>query len=342
MRYRFLATTGVRVSALAFGTMPFGGAVDEPAAKALFTRCRDAGINHFDSADVYNEGRAEQILGRLMAGCRDELVVSSKAYFPTRYHGPLGSSGPAGTDPNARGLSRRHIVQAVEASLRRLGTDRIDLFYMHRHDDHTALEDSLRALDDLVRQGKILYPAISNFAAWQTARALGHAERLGLAKPVCIQPMYNLAKRQAEVELLPMAAAEQLGVFPYNPLGGGLLAGPYAAGQQPEQGRLVANAMYRRRYASAENFELAERFVALARELGHHPATLAVAWVASHPAVTAPILGARTLEQLEPLLASTELELDAETRTRISALTPEPPPATDRNEERTADNYGTR
>ncbi len=330
MHYRFLGTTGVRVSALAFGTMPFGGAVDEPTAAALFARCRDAGINHFDSADVYNEGRAELILGRLIAGSRDELILSSKAYFP---------SGP---DVNARGLSRRHIVRAVEASLRRLGTDRIDLFYLHRHDDRTALDETLRALDDLVRQGKILYPAISNFAAWQTARALGHAERLGLAKPVCIQPMYNLAKRQAEVELLPMAGAEQLGVFPYNPLGGGLLAGPYAPDRQPEHGRLVANAMYRQRYGSAANFELAERFVALANELGHHPATLAVAWVASHPAVTAPILGARTLEQLEPLLASAQLVLDHETRARVSALTPEPPPATDRNEERTADNYGTR
>jgi aryl-alcohol dehydrogenase-like predicted oxidoreductase len=330
MRTRFLGTTGVRVSALAFGTMPFGGAVDEPTAAALFDRCRDAGINHFDSADVYNEGRAELILGRLMASCRNELIVSSKAYFPT------------GPDPNARGLSRRHIVHAVEASLRRLGTDRIDLFYLHRHDEQTALDETLRALDDLVRQGKILYPAISNFAAWQTARALGISERFGLAKPVCIQPMYNLAKRQAEVELLPMAAAEQLGVFPYNPLGGGLLAGGYAPDRAPETGRLVANAMYRQRYGSAHNFELAERFVALARELGHHPATLAVAWVASHPAVTAPILGARSLEQLEPLLASADLELDAGTRARISALTPEPPPATDRNEERTADNYGTR
>jgi aryl-alcohol dehydrogenase-like predicted oxidoreductase len=330
MRYRFLATTGVRVSSLAFGTMPFGGAVDEPTAARLFARCRDAGINHFDSADVYNEGRAELILGKLIAGSRDELILSSKAYFP---------SGP---DVNARGLSRRHIMLAVEASLRRLGTDRIDLFYLHRHDDQTALDDTLRALDDLVRQGKVLYPAISNFAAWQTARALGHAERLGLAKPVCIQPMYNLAKRQAEVELLPMAAAERLGVFPYNPLGGGLLAGPYSPTQQPEHGRLVANAMYRQRYGSAANFELAERFVALAKDLGHHPATLAVAWVASHPAVTAPILGARTLEQLEPLLASAQLQLDGETRARISALTPEPATATDRNEERTPDNYGTR
>ena len=330
MRYRFLGRTGVRVSALAFGTMPFGGDVDEAGAAKLFARCRDAGINHFDCADVYNAGAAETILGKLIADSRDELVISTKAYFPI------------GADINARGASRRHLIRAVEASLRRLGTDRVDLFYVHRHDDHTALEDTLRALDDLVRQGKILYPALSNYAAWQAARALGHAERLGLAKPVCVQPMYNLAKRQAEVEILPMAASEELAVFPYNPLGGGLLAGNYGRERRPEQGRLIANPMYRERYGAQANFALAERFVALASELGHHPASLAVAWVASHPAVTAPLLGARTLEQLEPLLASTRIELDPELRARISELSPTPPPATDRNEERTAHNYGSR
>ena len=329
--YRFLGTTGVRVSALAFGTMPFGGDVDEATAAKLFARCRDAGINHFDCADVYNAGAAETILGKLIADSRDELVISTKAYFPT-----------SAEDVNARGASRRHLIRAVEDSLRRLGTDRVDLFYVHRHDEHTAIEDTLRALDDLVRQGKIIYPALSNFAAWQAARALGHAERLGLAKPVCIQPMYNLAKRQAEVELLPMAASEGLAVLPYNPLGGGLLAGAYGRARRPERGRLIANSMYAERYGADANFELAERFVALASELGHHPAALAVAWVASHPAVTAPLLGARTLEQLEPLLASAKIVLEPQLRARISALSPTPPPATDRNEERTVHNYGAR
>lgn len=330
MRTRYLGTTGVQISALSFGTMPFGGKADEASSAALFARCRDAGINHFDCADVYNAGRAETILGKLMADSRDELIISSKAYFPT------------GEDPNARGASRRHLIRSVERSLERLGTDRIDLFYVHRHDEHTAMADTLRALDDLVRQGKILYPALSNYSAWQAARMIGHAERLGLAKPVCIQPMYNLAKRQAEVEILPMAAAEGLGVLPYNPLGGGLLAGAYGRERAPAQGRLVENSMYKARYGDPANLDIAERFVALAGELGHHPATLAVAWVASHPAVTSPLLGARTVEQLEPLLAAAELELDAELRARIGALSPEPPPATDRNEERTAHNYAAR
>ena len=327
MRTRYLGTTGVQLSTLGFGTMLFGGPVERSEAAAIYARCRDAGINHFDCADVYNAGRAEQVLGELSAGHRDEVIITSKAYFPTS------------ADPNARGASRRHLLRSVERSLERLGTDRIDIFYVHRSDEHTASEDTLRALDDLVRQGKILYPALSNFSAWQAARMLGHAERLGLAKPVCVQPMYNLAKRQAEVEILPMAAAERLGVLPYNPLGGGLLAGKYGRERKPERGRLVDNAMYSTRYGAASNFEIAERFVALAKELGHHPATLALAWVASHPAVTAPLLGARSLEQLEPLLAAAELELDAETRAKISALSPEPPPATDRNEERSAHNY---
>lgn len=330
MRYRVLGRTGVHISALAFGTMPFGGDVDEPTAAALFGRCREAGINHFDCADVYNAGRAETILGQLIRSERDALIVSTKAYFPTS------------DDPNARGASRYHLVRSVEASLRRLDTDRIDIFYIHRHDDATAIDETLRALDDLVHQGKILYPALSNVSAWQCMKAVGVAERLNLARPVCIQPMYNLAKRQAEVELLPMAASEQLAVLPYNPLGGGLLAGNYGRERRPAHGRLVDNSMYDARYGATANFELAERFVALAHEVGVHPATLAVAWVASHPAVTAPLLGARTLAQLEPLLAAAELELDDELRGRIAALSPEPPPATDRNEERTAHNYAAR
>ena len=215
MRTRILGTTGVRISALAYGTMAFGGDVDEAGAARLFARCRDAGINHFDCADVYNGGEAERILGRLIADGRDELIISSKAYFPQS------------PEVNARGASRRHLRRAVEDSLRRLGTDRIDLFYVHRFDEHTALEDTLRTLDDLVRQGKILYPALSNFAAWETVKAIGICERLGLVKPVCIQPMYNLAKRQAEVELLPMAQALRVAVIPYSPLGGGLLTGKY-------------------------------------------------------------------------------------------------------------------
>jgi aryl-alcohol dehydrogenase-like predicted oxidoreductase len=330
MDTKFLGRTGVRVGRIAFGTMTFGGDADETTSRALFRRCRDAGVNHFDTADVYNRGRAEEILGVLMADCRDEIVLASKAYFPT------------GQDPNARGSSRFHVVRAVEQSLRRLRTDRLDLLYLHRFDDATDLEESLRAVEHLVQRGMVLYPAVSNFAAWQTAKSLGLQRAHGWSPLVAIQPMYNLAKRQAEVELLPMAQSEGLAVFPYSPLGGGLLSGKYGAQDRPEHGRLLQWEIYRTRYAAASNYELAERFRGLAREWGLHPVTLAVAWVASHPGVTAPLVGARSLEQLEPALAASEVALSREQRDAVSALAPAPPPATDRNEEGLSTALGTR
>jgi aryl-alcohol dehydrogenase-like predicted oxidoreductase len=199
MEHRFLGRTGVRLSRLALGTMSF--AADEDTAAALFDRCLEAGINHFDTA-----------------GCRDRVVIATKAYFP------------AGADPNARGSSRYHLVRSAEASLRRLATDRIDLFYLHRFDDETDLEETFRALDDLVHRGLILYPALSNFAAWQVMKALGVCAARRLAPPVCVQPMFNLVKRQVEVEILPMCGSERLGVIPYSPTGGGLLTGKFASG----------------------------------------------------------------------------------------------------------------
>lgn len=288
----------------------------------MFHRCREAGINFFDCANVYSAGRAEEILGKLIADCRDELVITTK----------VGST--MGDGPNESGLSRRHITMAVEDSLRRLGTDRVDIYFFHKFDPDTPIEESLRAVDDLVHQGKILYPAVSNWAAWQIAKALGISAREGLARFECVQPMYNLAKRQAEVEILPLAQAEQLGVTPYSPLGGGLLTGKYGVGQRPESGRLVENKMYMKRYGLDQYYEIAERFAAHAQERSIHPATLAVAWVMSHPAVTASIIGARNVEQLEGSLAAVEVEMTDEWRAEISALSVEPPPATDRLEEK--------
>jgi aryl-alcohol dehydrogenase-like predicted oxidoreductase len=330
MEQTFLAGTGVRISQLGFGTMSFGGDADADTARAMFGRCRDAGINFFDCADVYAGGRSEELLGALAADCRDELVIASKAYFPT------------GRGPNDRGSSRYHLVRAVEASLRRLGTDRIDLYFLHRFDDETDLEETLRGLELLVQQGKILYPAVSNFAAWQTARAVGIAERHGWAPIVCAQPMYNLLKRQAEVEILPMAASLGLGVISYSPLAGGLLSGKYGPESRPASGRIVDNPMYQTRYGDPDNFAIAGAFAALARERGHHPVSLAIAWVAAHPAITCPLIGARNLDQLEPALAAAEIEMTDELYGAVAALSPEPPPATDRNEERTEHNYGSR
>lgn len=330
MKYRFMGETGVRVSELCLGTMPFGGSADERESALMFQTAREAGINFFDTANVYNQGRSEEILGSLIQECRDQVVVATKAYFPI------------GEGPNDRGASRYHLVRAVEESLRRLKTDRIDLFYLHRFDECTAMEASLRALEDLVRSGKVLYLGASNFAAWQVSRALGKSELRGWSKFAAIQPMYNLVKRQAEVELLPMANAESLGVFPYSPLGGGLLSGKYGLQKRPREGRLVENRMYQTRYGEEHYYRVAEDFTALAAEAEVHPVSLAVAWVGAHRAVTAPIVGAKTVEQLRPALKSVEVEMEGELYDRIAALSPAPPPATDRNEERSAFNYGSR
>ena len=323
MRYEFLADTGVAVSALAFGTMSFGGDADEETSRAIFERCREAGINLFDCANAYQKGRAEEILGVLVQDCRDEVILTTKAFFPTS------------EDVNAQGASRRHLRQALEASLRRLRTDYVDMYFIHRFDGKTALEETLRALDDLVHQGKVVYLGASNFAAWQVEKALGTSARDGLAAFKCIQPMYNLVKRQAEVEILPMAEAENLAVFPYSPLGGGLLSGKYRRSARPETGRLAVNPMYQARYGEPWVMDAAEKFTDLARERGYEPAALAVAWVASHPAVTAPLIGARNVAQLEGSLKALDIEMTPELRAEVAALTPEPPPATDRSDERT-------
>ena len=323
MQYTTLGRTNVEVSRLCFGTMSFGGDADEEMSGRMFRRCREAGINFFDCANVYSTGAAEEILGRLIRGCRDELVLTSKV------------ASPMGQAPNLRGLSRRHIMLQVEASLRRLGTDRLDVYFCHHFDPRTPMEETLSALDDLVRQGKVVYLGASNWSAWQVARALGASQRLGLARFQVIQPMYNLAKRTAEIELLPMAQAEGLAAIPYSPLGGGLLTGKYAR-QAGAQGRLTANKNYAERYALRTYHDVAGRFAAYAAQAGVHPATLAVAWVKSHPAVTAPILGARNLQQLEASLAAGDYEMTAQQRQDISALTPPVPMATDRDEERGA------
>ena len=322
MEYRLLGRTGVRVSALCFGTMSFGGDADEETSAQLYTACREAGINFFDCANVYGRGRAETILGGLMAHERDELVITSKVGFRMR------------EGLNGDGLTRRHIVAEVEDSLRRLRTDRIDVYFAHRFDPDTPIEETLAAFDTLVRQGKILYPAVSNWPAWQVAKALGICAARGWARFAVMQPMYNLVKRQAEVELLPLAASEGLGVIPYSPLGGGLLSGKYAREGRPGSGRLVENAMYAKRYGDPRNWETAERFTAFAQERKLHPASLAVAWVISQPAVTAPIIGARNVAQLRASLGATEIEMTPQLRAEVSALSVEPAVATDRSEER--------
>ncbi|MBN1270821.1 MAG: aldo/keto reductase [Candidatus Aminicenantes bacterium] len=330
MEYTFLGKTGVKVSRLCLGTMSFGGDADEKTAHNMFNRCREEGINFFDCANVYNAGRAEEILGNCVRDCRDEIIITSKVYFPT------------GDDINARGATRFHIFQAVEASLERLKTDRIDIYFIHRFDDQTPLEETLRTLENLVRQGKILFSGASNFAAWQVAKALGISAKEGWSRFECLQPMYNLVKRQAEVEILPMAVSEKLGIIPYSPLGGGLLTGKYGSSRKPASGRLLENKMYATRYSYDWMYETADRFTEFSRTHGFKPASLAVAWTAAHPAVTAPIIGARNLKQLNESLESMSITMTEELYEEISSLSPQPPPATDRNEEATPFHYGMR
>lgn len=322
MNYRLLGNTGISVSPLCFGVMSFGGDADVETATAMYRRCREAGINFFDCANVYQRGRAEEILGTLIADERDELVITTKVGSRMR------------DAANGDGLSRRHIMREVEDSLRRLGTDRIELYFVHRFDEVTPMEETLRALDDLVTQGKVLYPAVSNWAAWQIAKSLGISAREGLAGFACIQPMYNLTKRQAEVEILPLAQSEGLAVIPYSPLGGGLLTGKYGTTARPDHGRLVDNAMYGKRYGADRHYEVAERFTAYAQEQGIHPATLAVAWAGGHPGVTAPIIGARSVGQLDASLAAMEIDMTPAWWQEIAALSYDPGIATDRAEEK--------
>jgi aryl-alcohol dehydrogenase-like predicted oxidoreductase len=323
MEYRTVGKTGVEVSSLCFGTMPFGGIADENMSRKMFRAALERGINFFDSADVYNDGRSEELLGKFMQEkkCRDQLVITSKVY------------GKTAEDVNASGLSRRHIKRGVEESLKRLKTDHIDFYFAHNFDSKTDMLQTIRAMDDLVKEGKILYPGVSNWAAWQIEKALGISRHESLAPFEIIQPMYSLAKRQAEVEILPMAETENLGVISYSPLGAGLLTGKYGRDKRPDKGRLVETDYYAARYGLKEYYQVADNFSNYAREKGVEPAALAVAWVMSNPAITAPIIGARNLDQLKGSLGALDIDMTAEWRKEITELSITPPPATDRLEE---------
>jgi aryl-alcohol dehydrogenase-like predicted oxidoreductase len=319
MKYRPLGRTGVQVSELCFGTMSFGGDADEPESGRMYKACRDAGINFFDTADQYAKTQSEQILGRLMKGERENLVIATKCY------------NPVSDDTNARGTSRRHVTRAIEASLKRLQTDRVDILYLHQFDARTPIDEQMRGLEDLVRSGKVVYPAVSNYAAWQVEKALGIQERMGWARLQALQPMYNLVKRQAEVEILPMAEANGISVFPYSPAGGGLLSGKFS--QKEAKGRIADNKQYALRYGEEWMHDVAAKFTDYCKGKGWHPVSAAVAWAGSHPAVTAPIIGARNAMQLQASLDSVKIELTPALRAEMAALSRTPPPATDRLEE---------
>ncbi len=301
--------SGKPLSRFSFGAMQFGGKADAGESGAMYAACRDAGINTFDTAFVYHEGRSETILGELIAPEREDVFLATKCA--------------------ATGSTAAQIKAEFAQSQARLGADVFDLYYLHRWDDATPLDQTFGALGELVGAGAVRHIGISNFSAWQTMKAQAVAEKLGLTISA-LQPMYNLVKRQAEVEILPMAMSENFDVFNYSPLGGGLLTGKYSVGGS---GRIAEDKMYNARYAPDWMMTAASDLTGIADELGTAPATLAVAWAARHAGITAPIISARSVAQLQASLAAMDYEMDDALYGRIAALTPTPAPATDRLEE---------
>lgn len=293
---------------LAFGAMQFGTNAGDAAAAAMVGACLAAGVADFDTAHGYGGGASERMLGRLLRGVPG-LRIATKA----------GYTGGAG---------RANLTAQLHESLDRLGMARVDLLYLHRFDPATPLEDTVETLLAFKAQGLARRIGLSNFAAWQVMKAQGIAASMG-GRIDAIQPMYSAVKRQAEVEILPMAADQGLAVYAYSPLGGGLLSGKYTSGGH---GRLTEDARYARRYAVVPE-GVAAAFARLAAEAGMHPATLAVAWVMAHPARPVPIVSARDAGQLAPSLAAAGVTLEADLHARVAALMPAPPPATDRSEE---------
>ncbi len=319
MEFTTLGTTGIKVSKLCFGTMSFGGRADKETSRAMYHACRDAGVNFFDCANTYQKGVAEEYLGSFIKGNREEHVITTKGY------GDMAGEG--------EGSSRKHLMKSLDDSLKRLGTDYVDLYFVHHYDPETGYEELLRTLDDMVRSGKVQSVGLSNYSAWRIEKMLGLSRLKDLVPVQCLEPMYNIAKRQVEVEILPMALEENLGVISYSPLGGGLLTGRYGVNKKPEEGRLVQNEKYGARYSGEFYQQVASEFTGYALDRGLNPVSLAVAWVAANAAITAPIIGAANLSQLLQSLASIDITVDSVMRAEIDRISPPPPPATDRSEE---------
>lgn len=322
MRHVRLGRTGLSVSRLCLGTMTFGLQCDEATSVAILDRAAAGGITFLDTSDVYplgggldTVGRTEEILGRWLPGRRHEFVVATKCF------------GAMSARPFDRGLSRKHILDAIEGSLRRLRTDYVDLYQCHHPDDETPIDETLRALDDVVRAGKARYVGTSNFPAYKIARAMGRSEVLGVARFDSAQPRYNLLFRQIERDVLPLCLEEGVGVIPYNPLAGGFLSGKHRRQGGPTPGTrfTLGNAArrYQDRYWHEREFDTVEALRPLADEAGMSLTRMAVAWVLAHPAVTAPIVGASRPEQLDDVLPAAEKGIDAELKARLDTLTAE-------------------
>ena len=305
-------------SSLCFGTMQFGDGASERDSHEMYEACRNNGINFFDTAYVYTGGKSEGILGKLIKEDRENIILVTKA----------GSVG---------GSSGQNIRSQLEESLKRLEQDYVDIFFLHHWDEEVPLEETFATLLELKEEKKFFQLGVSNFSAWQIMKAKLIAEKNGFPNIDILQPMYNLVKRQAEVEILPMAKSENIGVISYSPLGGGLLTGKYDLENntlnQNSSGRLHENAKYKLRYSQSWMFDAASKLQKLARSIDQDPISLAVAWVLYNDAITSPIISAKNLSQLKPSLKSIDIKLDLETYKTISDISPTPPPATDRLEE---------
>ena len=310
MEFRNLPKTGLRVSRLAFGTMTFGAQTDEATAQRIVDCCLDAGINFIDTANVYNRGAAEIIVGKTLKGRRDKVILASKV------------RGKMGDAPDEAGLSRAAIRKAIDASLARLGTDYLDLYYLHQPDYDTPIEESLETMEELVRAGKVRFPAISNYAAWQVAEILWICEKRGYHPYSISQPMYNLIARGVEEEFFPFCQRFGVAVVPYNPLAGGLLTGKHSPQGGPAPGtRFDGNKMYQDRYWLDDDFAAVEELRSIAAEAGKTLVELALQWLLTQPAVDSIILGASRLEQLqENLKAADGPRLDKSVLDRCDAV----------------------
>jgi aryl-alcohol dehydrogenase-like predicted oxidoreductase len=312
MDYRLLGRTGVRVSPLCLGTMMFGGQTTEPDSIRIIHKAIDQGINFIDTADMYVNGESERILGKAIADRRAGVVLATKG------------RNKMGEGPNDWGTSRLHMRQALDASLSRLNTDCIDLYYVHAPDYNTPIEETLRFLDDAVRAGKILYPACSNFRAWLVCEALWKSDKLGLARFAAVQPLYNLVNRDIEVELLPLAKAHGLGIVSYSPLARGILTGKYKLGENfPEGSRAARND---KRMNEAElrdaSLEISQQLAAHCKSKGVAPSQFALAWCLANPIVTSIILGPRTMEQFDDNIAALSVKISKEDEAFVDKLVP--------------------
>ncbi|MGD0318600.1 MAG: aldo/keto reductase [Nitrososphaerales archaeon] len=307
MRYKNLGKTGTKVSELCLGTMIFGQQVDETTAVKIINRAVDLGINFIDTADVYAKGRSEEIVGNAIRGMRDDIVLATKV---------RGRTGP---DPNGEGLSRKHIMRNLETSLKRLGTDYIDLYQVHRVDPATPLKETMATLSDLVRSGKVRYIGCSNFPAWQLEKALRISEVQGVEAFATVQPRYNVVDRDIERELLPLCVEEGIGVIPYSPLAGGILTGKYHLGKPaPEGSRGQLRPVMVSRYLNPRNQAILQVLEEVSSETGMSLSQISLAWLMANPAITSPIVGASKLEQLEENIGVLDHSLPVETLTRIS------------------------